>query len=133
MDREIKFRGKRLDSGKWEYGYLVIREQDVHGTPGYFLAHFGGEWIAVDPDTVGQFTGLKDKNGREVYEGNIVQLLERATYTVEWDKDIAGFVLYLIDGDDYDKRYHRTWNIAQVQSGEVIGNTHDNPKLLEDR
>lgn len=64
--REIKFRGKRLDNGKWVYGYLAD-ENYINDINTFDLSS-----IEVDSDTVGQYTGLNDANGKEIYEGDII-------------------------------------------------------------
>lgn len=67
MSREIKFRGKQIDNGEWVYGYLAD-EDYINDINSIDLSS-----IEVDRDTIGQFTGLLDKNGKEIYEGDIVE------------------------------------------------------------
>lgn len=124
--REILFRGKESNSGKWVYGYLWSKR-----TIG--VASFVGnvDEVVVDPSTVGQYTGLTDKNGVKIFEGDVVQVpfwrsaqsglvmkgvleFQKAAFWITWEyqgygKDFAGY----------------------IQDVEVIGNIHDNPELLK--
>ena len=77
-------------------------------------------WIPVVAETVGQFTGLLDKHGRKIFEGDIVRIEDFANYAVKWREDIACWTLqdYIIGN---------TWGSSML---EVIGNIHDNPELL---
>ena len=85
MKREILFRGKRADNGEWIYGYLignnVIVGEVVDFDDDYFNTQF---WYKVDPETVGQFTGLTDKNGTKVFEGGIIKAPSGRLYVVIW-------------------------------------------------
>ena len=121
--RTIKFRGKRVNDGEWVYGDLLR----MHCAPYIFPnpAHNGWNGYEVIPDTVGQFTGRLDKNGKEIHEGDI--LIEPSIF------DLPRTVFW-------DHRFMRYGNISPSTCGyialhdyrkpEIIGNIHDNPELL---
>ena len=115
--RDIEFRGKREDNGRWAYGDLV---HDIPGNP--MIEVRGGEYdgddLMVIPETVGEYTGLKDKNGAKIFEGDIVRH-KGMELPVRWDTEKAGFFI----GDD------KYWMMNSIDI-EVIGNIHDNPELL---
>lgn len=125
--REILFRGKRLDNGKWIKGCLVKYAYDSTPYIGY-LGAFGDGIYKVDPSTIGQYTGLT-ANGKKIFEGDIVRHYNR------FDDDMAhetGLIFY----DSKQCRFKRTSIHGEVYLGkhcryEVIGNIHDNPELLE--
>ena len=126
---EILFRGKRIDNGEWVEGDLVHSVYKVgDACVGKFGCTLGMH--QVDPYTVGQYTGLKDKNGKRIFEGDIAKVLQGK------DKDIAyvgfengAFMLYPKTGNIYERTLWEYWyNDWDV---EVIGNITDNPELLE--
>lgn len=114
MKRVIKFRGKRPD-GSWNYGRSVIFKRS-----GAVLI----QGAKVDPDTVGQFTGIYDRKGSEIYEGDIVRtsVSKNGIALVEWHCEHAAFVVHMKGSDQW---YHL------CKGYEKIGNIHDNPSLLE--
>ncbi len=140
--REIKFRGKRIDNNEWIYGYLIY---DYDMADDYvpfiiwkdekYLGGSGEEQIIEH--TIGQYTGLKDKNGKEIYEGDIIQHLYEYSditdrYLVDWDEEELRYVFQNLSNrnnfcaleDMYDD-YYGNYAI------EVIGNIYDNLELLE--
>lgn len=138
--REIKFRGKRFDSGEWCYGHLC---ENVFNKICIQPVGYWKETIAVDPDTVGQFTGRCDTNGAEIYEGDIVRWksipewhsVVDHTYTIcfgemsLWSHQsyakTVGF--YMIEGSI---KYGINTLDHQYIWSEVIGSIHTHPELL---
>ena len=128
MKREILFRGKRADNGEWIYGYLignnVIVGEVVDFDDDYFTTEF---WHKVDPETVGQFTGLTDKNGTKIFEGDIVRFYddsedELTNGVVVFNADICSFCVSMKGNEDVMLMAH--WQY------EAIGNIYDNKELL---
>ena len=132
--REIVFRGKRLDNGEWIYGAFMPGNvchkcQIVTSWIGEDEQH--RHWVKafpVDEDTAGQYTGLKDKNGQRIFEGDILQFTnddgEKSLYICEWAQHgwyTRPFEDYLLG--DYLDEFFCHYSI-------VIGNIHDNPELL---
>ena len=91
--REILFRGKKLSNGEWNEGDLLVNSQKKIGL---ILPNNGKECKIIDPETVGQFTGLTDKNGKKIFEGDIVRRFngrgqEVMRYAVKWNTDCCMF------------------------------------------
>ncbi|MDD4541946.1 MAG: YopX family protein [Eubacteriales bacterium] len=153
--REIKFRGKCSQSKRWVYGWLltnklgtyIVTEENPHEyTQNHYIEI--DEYCRVVPATVGQYTGLTDKNGTEIYEGDImggpIQLVTirgnptgdytETRFVVEWDEKRTKFTAR----QTHDSRYPDFYATRKASTEltiiadyyPVIGNIHDNPELL---
>lgn len=135
MTREIKFRGKRLGNGEWVYGsYLPSTDDESEAFILTYAPHDPDYiWEKVDFDTVGQYTGIKDKNGREIYAGDILGSKGRV---IGWVKGgVRGYcydVVYINHpAGESDWPLYSTVKYDYPEQIEVIGNIHDNPEILE--
>lgn len=144
--REILFRGKRVDNGEWVEGYLILKgNQTFISSFPYFVGKvhetswlefcFGG-FIEVIPETVGQFTGLTDKNGKKIFEGDVVKIVPDYDYSDDYSisKVYSYNGIFCVDyhGDDFDSTaLGFLEDYLPDGDFEVIGNIYDNPELLE--
>lgn len=127
--REILFRGKRIDSGEWVDGGYKHEKIGKYYTAVFIVEHLtSGVWEnhRVDPATVGQYTGLNDKNGKKIFEGDIVAQ-PVCKYTVEFD----GGAFFLVPISAHNPYGCPLQLIGFGIMFEVIGNIHDNSELLE--
>ena len=127
--REILFRGKRRDNGEWETGSLVIIRDGCSDKEVFIADKMTGYHTPVIPETVGQYTGLTDKNGRKIFEGDIIKgkVHEVNGYRVRRgvvEYHGVGFIMNLEPNSWYDQK-----NIPF--DCEIIGNIYDNPELLK--
>lgn len=132
--REIKFRGKSVDSGQWLHGNLcqlgdscwIARHPEGRNDARLVVTTYLviDDWLEVIPETVGQYTGLKDKRGKEIYEGDIV-------------RTIWGYaqILFFEDGAYVFKgpKNHNFLNEREITDRqiEIIGNVFEHPELLK--
>lgn len=137
--REILFRGKRTDNGEWVEGFLVKHPSAVRigdYSPWYISVppedpEANGGLYNIFPETVGQYTGLTDKNGKRIFEGDIIIL--RGQDLPHWYEDGQRVVVEYDDSGflplcEYDSD---CGDYVFAEECEVIGNIHDNPELLE--
>ena len=126
--REIRFRGKCIEDcelkGQWLYGhYLKSASHFIAVDQGLVDGHF--KLYQVDPETVGQYTGLKDRNGREIYEGDILRDEFDRIFRVYWVDGEARFAIR------QKKRKTEYFMVISHIHPVVIGNIYENPELLK--
>ena len=132
MKREIKFRGKDIETGEWIYGNLIGTDAIVGNLVEWDSEYFCTEyWYKVDPETVGQYTGDENRG----YEGDILEWIEpirgehgdiedweHCRGVVEWDNERSGFIVRCANGNEW---------LDALMNITVRGNRWDNPDLLE--
>lgn len=126
--REYLFRGKRKDNGEWVYGNFVRGCVDDFA----YIVEFGNKdlcrnFVDVIPETIGQYTGLTDKNGKKIFEGDIVNFKTTAYFfhNCKIEYDICDGCFRAVD------RNAQSFPMCGCFIYEVIGNIHDNPELLK--
>lgn len=138
MNREIKFRGYDKFDKRWVYGYGLHQSIFIDGSSNaYVTAGIRGVFI-VDKESAGQYTGCKDANGNEIYEGDIVKVIDLAPLDASYGKQYIGKIIYDKDGFkiDYkdtcpcDTRIYT--DFPYWIKIEVIGNVYENKNLLEE-
>ena len=122
--RTIKFRGKDRKTCKWYYGNLYVK--DIYGRTHICTPERG--CLDIVPETVGQFTGLYDKDGKEIYEGDILRFgnSPSGVCEVKWNESIAAFCICF-----YFKAEIGSRPLGGCVEFAIIANIHDNPELLK--
>ena len=128
--REILFRGKSRETGEWLYNMTISRH--CYDDNEIFSYYIGAGSKTIDGKTLGQFTGLTDKNGKKIFESDILQ----GTITSAWNKRLIRCKVVFENGCfiSVEKDIHGdSWGhkLRFAKDVEVIGNIHDNPELLE--
>ena len=137
MEREILFRGKRIDNGEWVEGmYLYIKG---HTYPSIF--DMEGFSHIIIPETVGQFTGLTDKNDNKIFEGDIIKFINGRLLDVRFNRETLQWELADVGVPDWKVNHlHNTLPLSELEvetcygemTSEIVGNIHDNLGLLKE-
>lgn len=124
--REILFRGKDVINGEWHYGSLITETSPFNKN--MVMTHIydnGCNEILVDPRTIGQYTGLTDKNGKKIFEGDICWFYGGDYYSGLWEQNAIVAITDMTDDE-------QTHYLNNAEYCEVIGNIHDNPELIKE-
>ena len=133
--REILFRGKRTDNGEWVEGDLIQALRGNQISACSIMPHTPTAYCwKVDPETVGQYTGLTDRNGKKIFEGDIVNVIYTSSLgeeftqitTVRYDETECCFYPMRWEEDCVNCGYS-----TEITEIVVISNIHDNPELME--
>lgn len=136
MNREILFKAKRKDNGEWVEGYYVYCRKRHYILPILNKAigfdEREDEWVEADPNTICQYTGLTDKNGKRIWENDICDRKEKypeiVTYNKgDWQLDYS----YALGKEKHFCACNLGFYVCERNCVEVIGNVFDNPELLE--
>lgn len=147
MTRDIVFRGKRTNNSRWVYGsYWHYHCSNTH--PHFVFNDDASIWTSVDPDTVGQFTGLCDKNGVRIFEGDIIRWHDNTELSVSGQIAEVCYGEYIDADSDFDDVYSLgfyfklfdedktcatiNWLNEYKNDFDIIGNIYDNPEFKED-
>jgi uncharacterized phage protein (TIGR01671 family) len=141
--REILFRGKRIDNKEWVEGAFVKKIDPLTGIPSYFIVGQGVTqgmldplctWYIVDPATAGQYTGRTDRNGKKIFEGDIVKTwLEGGAHSgFSWPLGVVEFRESAFGLAHGKYKFTPFSSYAPRVLMEVVGNIHDNPELLKE-
>jgi uncharacterized phage protein (TIGR01671 family) len=141
--REIKFRARRIDNGRWVYGQYFrtpLTDENSGTTPdaGWFfltgeprhcIAQNGVAFV-IDEKTIGQYTGLKDSNEVDIYEGDILEdFIDQKRYQVIWD-NYGMFLFNPVGTEGNAIDYYEFEETASRSATIVVGNIYENPKLI---
>lgn len=140
MNREILFRGKRVDNGNWIEGYFVLLAINEGLKHAIYTGTDEGRFILFEviPDTVGQFTGLCDKNGNKIFEGDILTLEDTYNGDVQFSWGVFGIEWTEMKKHKNLRGFGARHNLRTFEDGvnedlEIIGNIFDNSELLEEK
>lgn len=140
MNRDILFRAKRVDNGKWVYGYYAVigkrnviikaENEEFYSIDEDLKKKSGNEVIEVQKDTVCEYTGLTGRNGRKIFENDIVGIYSE--YRNEWDYGVVGYGEFNCSCCSGVYGWHfGDEDIRNYEMYEVRGNIFDNPKLIK--